>query len=123
MRRSLAVVAAVFTLSGCYHVTVNTGVAPGTRTISQPFANGFVYGLVPPPTVDAMNECGNAGVARVETQQSFVNGLVSVLTLGIYTPWSIDVLCGAGEEQDTDAPDAEAPDASTASDAKPADGR
>jgi len=102
MPKALAVCVAAFALSGCYHVTVNSGIAPGTRQINQPFANSFVLGLVPPATVDAMEECGNAGVARVETQQSFVNGLVSLLTIGIYTPWQIDVTCGQGEEQQDD---------------------
>jgi hypothetical protein len=97
MRKALAVCIAALTLGGCYHVTVNTGVAPGARQINQGFANSFVYGLVPPSTVDAEDECGNAGVARVETQQSFVNGLVAVLTFGIYTPWQIDVICGQDE--------------------------
>lgn len=55
---------------------------------------------MPPPTVNAMATCGNAGVAVVETQQSFLNGLVGVLTFGIYTPIQITVTCGQGEQQD-----------------------
>ncbi len=34
-------------------------------------------------------------MAIVETEQSFVNGLVSLLTFGIYTPWHIMVTCAA----------------------------
>ncbi len=33
------------------------------------------------------------GVARVETQQSFVNGLVGTLTSGIYTPLQVTTTC------------------------------
>ncbi|NNK65052.1 MAG: hypothetical protein HKO98_17750, partial [Gemmatimonadetes bacterium] len=36
----------------------------------------------------------------VETQHSFLNGLVAGLTFGIFTPMTITVTCGAGEEQD-----------------------
>lgn len=100
MRRVLMTVLAVFTLSGCYHATVNTGVTPGTRQIEQPWAASWIIGLVPPPTVDAMSECGSAGVARVETQQSFLNGLVSLLTFSIFTPMEITVTCGQGEQED-----------------------
>ena len=44
--------------------------------------------------VEAQNECGN-GVAKVETQQSFLNGLVGGLTWGLYTPMTITVTCAA----------------------------
>jgi len=47
-----------------------------------------------------MSECGAAGVARVETQQSFLNGLVSLLTLSIFTPMEITITCGQGDAQD-----------------------
>ena len=88
------------TCTGCYHATVNTGVAPGARQIEQPWAKSFVFGLVPPDAVNAMEECGSSGVARVETQISFLNGLVSMLTLSIFTPMEITVTCGAGQQED-----------------------
>ncbi len=100
MRRAFVVLMAVFAVSGCYHATVNTGVAPGTRLIEQQWAKSFVFGLVPPDAVNAMAECGNQGVARVETQISFLNGLVSMLTFSIFTPIEITVTCGQGEEED-----------------------
>jgi hypothetical protein len=37
-----------------------------------------------------------AGVARVETRQSFANGLVGMITFGIYTPMEIIVTCADG---------------------------
>ena len=38
-------------------------------------------------TVDAAKICGGAeNVVKTETQQTFVNGLLSFITLGIYTP-------------------------------------
>lgn len=100
MRRLLMTAVAVLTMSGCYHATVNTGVAPGTRQVEQLWAKSFIFGLVPPDVVNAMAECGSAGVARVETQISFLNGLVSMLTFSIFTPMQITVTCGQGEEQD-----------------------
>lgn len=63
-------------------------------------ASGWIYGLVPPSTVDAEEDCGDRGVAVVETQLSFLNQLVSGLTLGIYTPMSITVICGEGSADD-----------------------
>ena len=93
----LAVLAA-----GCYHVTVDTGRSPSGQTIERPWANSFVYGLVPPPVVETASQCPN-GVARVESQISFLNGLVAVLTLSIYTPMTITVQCAGGMAPDAAA--------------------
>jgi len=78
--------------TGCYHAMVTTGLTPSTVVIDQPFASGWVYGLVPPKTVETAAGCPD-GIAMVETELSFVNQLVSFLTLGIYTPMHIKVTC------------------------------
>ena len=88
--------------SGCYHASVNTGQAPNGVEINRPWALSFVYGLVPPPTVETMEGCPN-GVAMVETEISFLNGLVSSLTGGLVTPMHIKVSC-AGSTAALDAP-------------------
>lgn len=80
--------------TGCYHATIDTGLAPSTTVIDKPWANGFVYGLVPPSTVETAAKCPH-GAAKVETQQSFLNGVVNVLTFGIYTPMQITVTCAS----------------------------
>lgn len=85
-------------LGGCYHAIVNTGIEPGPQQVEDKWADGFVSGLVPPDPVDAMEECGDAGVARVETRLSFLNQIAQGLTFGIYSPMEIVVTCGEGEE-------------------------
>ncbi len=99
MSRPLAgLLGLIFASGACYHATVNTGRPLSMETVEKPFASAWIYGLVPPSTVDVATQCSN-GVARFETQQSFVNGLVGILTLGIYTPMTIKVTCagsGAG---------------------------
>src|SRR6476620_2301512 len=87
--------ASLIGLAGCYHATVETGATPSTVVIDQSFASSWIYGLVPPKLVSTTSKCP-AGVAKVETQHSFVNGLVGVLTLGIYTPMQIRVTCATG---------------------------
>jgi len=44
-------------------------------------------------------------VALVETKISFLNALVSTLTLGIYWPMEIIVTCGSAEEAGETQPD------------------
>ena len=96
MNRLTVIVLLVLALasSGCYHAMVTTGLEPGGRVYEKPWALGFVYGLVPPATVDAAAGCP-AGVAIVETKLSFLNQLVSGLTFGILTPMHITVTCAA----------------------------
>lgn len=94
MRRTLLLVvsAAAVVLTGCYHAVVDTGRPAGDVVISKPWANSFVYGLVPPPVEQTAQQC-KSGVAKVETQHSFLNSLVGGITWGIYTPMTITVTC------------------------------
>jgi Bor protein len=104
MRRKALLGVTLLLLSsvGCYHAIIETGAAAGTEMISQPWASGWIYGLVPPKPISAASHC-RSGVARVETQLSFVNQLVSLLTLGIYTPMDIRVTCAASRAEVPDA--------------------
>ena len=80
---------------GCYRVTVITGAPPAAETIDKPWQNSFVYGLVPPPEIEAKPKCAQ-GLAEVVTERSFLNGLVGAITYSIYTPMHAKVTCAAG---------------------------
>ena len=103
MRRVFLLLTLLLLPSACYHATVNTGLRPGTTQIENQWASGWIFGLVPPSTVETMERCP-AGVARVETQHSFANQLVNFLTFGIYTPIEIVVTCA--EDRGNDLPEA-----------------
>lgn len=85
-------ISVVVACSACHHARIETAAKPSTITIEQPFASGWLYGLVPPKLVSTASKCEH-GLARVETQITFVNGLVRALTFGIYTPMWIKVTC------------------------------
>lgn len=76
----------------CYHATVETGLKPSAQTVEKSFAASWIYGLVPPSTIETAGKCPH-GAAKVETQLSFVNMLVGAITAGIYTPMAIKVTC------------------------------
>lgn len=103
---SLLLLSFVVASAGCYHAKVTTGKTPSTVVIDETFASGWIYGLVPPETVQTASECPN-GVAIVETELSFVNQLVAFLTLGIYTPMHIKVTCAAPTSASLAIPDSE----------------
>ncbi len=88
----VAVVASLVALAGCYHATIDTGLTPSTVVIDKSWASGWLWGLVPPSAIETAKKCPQ-GVAKVETQHSFLNQLVSALTGGIYSPIAIKVTC------------------------------
>jgi Bor protein len=105
MRRSwVALLGALALTAGCFHATITTGLAPSSQVIDEQWANGFIYGLVPPSTVDAASKCPH-GVAQVETQHSFLNMLASFLTFDLYTPMEITVTCSTGAPANTSGAD------------------
>lgn len=94
----VGLLASILLISSCYHAQITTGAQPSDQIIDKPWAHSFVFGLVPPDEVSAASQCTN-GVAKVETQISFLNGLVSAITFNIYTPMHITVTCAAASAQ------------------------
>lgn len=88
--------------SGCFHSVVDTGLQPGHVGYQEEWETAWLIGAVP-ARVDATEACQGPW-ARVETQQSFLNGIVTALTLGIYAPHEVEVTCArvgpAGSSQD-----------------------
>lgn len=110
-RSAVALVAALAVSMACYHATIETGRPASTEVITKPWANSWVYGLVPPATVSTAAQCPH-GAAKVETQLSFLNGLVGALTFGIYTPMDIRVTCASAGT--ASLPDLRVPDGADA---------
>jgi len=100
--RGATLLTTIFSLTACYHATIDTGLTPSTQVVEQSFASSWIYGLVPPKTVETASRCPN-GAAKVETQHTFVNQLVGIITLGIYTPIQIRVTCAQAAGAPTNA--------------------
>jgi hypothetical protein len=94
-------------VTGCYRATVDTGRTPSGQVIQNQWAHSFIGGLVPPSTVETAGRCPT-GVARVETQLSFLNLIANAVTFGLYSPMTITVQCAAaGSALNTGAVDAD----------------
>ena len=90
----LATALALF-ITGCAQQTFTVQNKPAAvapkETITHHF---FVSERGRRKTVDAAKICGGAeNVVKTETQQTFVNGLLGFITLGIYTPLEARVYC------------------------------
>jgi hypothetical protein len=84
--------AGLLVFAGCFRAAVTTGLPAGPDVISKPWESAFLFGLVPPDIINGGAAC-IAGVARVETAHSFLNWLVSIGTVGIYTPMTVTFTC------------------------------
>ncbi|WP_271270811.1 Bor family protein [Aliamphritea hakodatensis] len=94
MKKTLLAVTAATFISGCSTQTFNingTTDHPADNEASQTF---FINGIGQEKTTDAAQLCGGADkVIKVETQETFVNGFLGLITLGIYTPRDARVYC------------------------------
>jgi hypothetical protein len=80
--------------AGCYHVTVVTGAPPAPQVVDKEWQMSFIMGLVPPAELSVKDVC-TRGVSTVETERSFLNGLVGAI-YGIVTPMHTKVTCASG---------------------------
>lgn len=90
--RPVALAAIALLASGCYRQVVQTGRTPSASVIHRPWTHTFLWGLVPAEPIDVTAEC-RSGIATVVTEQSFLNGVATVLTLGIWTPRDVTINC------------------------------
>ena len=86
--------------SGCMTNTyVVNGGAGESPNYDGAFQHHIVYGIVPlSGDVDLAKVCPG-GVAKIETGTSFLNGLVGLLALNLYTPRYAEVYCANGTSQ------------------------
>jgi len=97
LRNPAGVISAVLLgalLCGCYTVRYTTGQNPG-GSHHEEGANFFLWGLVGEKSVNLDTICPQ-GVARWKNQATFLDGFLSVITLGIYEPRTITVDCTGG---------------------------
>jgi len=66
----------------------------GSRVAKDAASTFFVGGIGQRQRINAAQICGGKGnVAAVEAEQTFLNGLLSGLTSGIYSPRQYRVIC------------------------------
>lgn len=86
---------ALLLLTGCYKATFyqNPNAVAGAR--HERWSDFFIYGLVGSEHFDVRDFCGPDAVAEIRTGANFATGLVSMVTIGIYTPHKVYITCAA----------------------------
>ena len=95
--RAMACVVALATATGCYTVRFQSTMPPGGARYEEK-GHFFLWGLVGEKEVDLKKLCP-AGPSRWQNQQTFVDGLVGFVTLGIYIPRTVTVECTAAKAE------------------------
>ncbi len=95
MKKSMKMMAIVFAsamlLTSCYSYTSVVGSGAQGSNETTEWNHYVIYGLAPVGISDSKQMAGGAENYTVHTRQSFVNGLVSAITFGIYTPTTTTV--------------------------------
>lgn len=78
-------------LTSCYSYTSVVGKGAQGGTEVKKWNHYVIEGLIPVGVSDSKAMAAGATDYTVKTEQSFVNGLLSVITFGIYTPTTTTV--------------------------------
>lgn len=88
-----ALLASALFVSACSQQTFNIN-GGGGKAVKNEMHSFFVAGVGQTQTVNAAAICRGAdNVVRVEAQQTFINILITQLTIGIYAPRQYRVYC------------------------------
>ncbi|MEX1670015.1 Bor family protein [Zhongshania guokunii] len=95
MKKQFTTVFLALSLGACSTVTINP--SSSAKLSSEPSyqqrKNFFFWGLAGEHRVDVTAVCAQQNVAQMQSQQTFVDGLLGAVTLGIYAPHSVKVWC------------------------------
>ncbi|HEY3668663.1 MAG TPA: hypothetical protein VGL19_21850 [Polyangiaceae bacterium] len=88
-------IAALLSLNGCYAATFYRDPTVHKGEEHEQWTNFYVFGLVGSEDLDVHQFCPQGDPALVKTGGNFATGLLSVVTIGIYTPRKVYVTCAA----------------------------
>ena len=98
---------ALLPLAACYEHTISVGGgAPQAPLVFDHWQNFWLGGLIGHTKVDLEEVCPS-GRATIEARQTFLNGLVTALTSGIYSPTTVKVRCQRGRRADLELDEAD----------------
>ncbi len=79
-------------MASCYTLTYTVGDGSKTGEVIKKKNHYLVYGLAPLKTSDPTKMAGDAKNYDVTIKHTFVDGLLNVLTSGLYTPTTTIVI-------------------------------
>ena len=94
MKIKILSIAVLISLAGCAAQTFTVSGDTPNKPTEQESQTFFISGLGQEQITDAAAVCGGSeNIIKVETQYTFINGLLGLVTFGIYTPRDAKVFC------------------------------
>lgn len=104
MKRSLLALTALCCATGCYTTTIRSGRPINPQPVMQQdgdevieydgkWHHGFIAGMVEVGGNYNLDRICPQGWAEIKTETSFVNVVVTAVTMGVYTPQSVTIKC------------------------------
>jgi len=93
MLKTAWILSVLFLLGACSHMAVQKTAtsAPPTRELR---ANFLLFGLINPPAMNYSGElCPGGTLERMDYRTTAGDAIVSILTLGLYTPQQLALYC------------------------------
>ena len=96
-RTALLGILAVALVGGCYRTTVRSGLPPGDAPddYDRTWHSGFLLGFLETGGPYPVREICPQGWAEVHTSTNILQGLLTLVTYGIYTPQNVTVVCAS----------------------------
>ena len=91
MKKIILMLAISLTFSSCYVHKAVVGEGSQKGLIEKETQHNFIYGLASGKTPDTQSMAKGEQDYDVQTSISFVDGLLNLLTGGIYTPSTVEV--------------------------------
>jgi hypothetical protein len=95
MKRLLAILLAATSLTGCFHIRYTNDTPVAAEPARKGWHHDVVFGLVEVSDPENVSKACPNGFALAKSEESFVAGLVSAITLNLYTPTDVIVYCTA----------------------------
>ena len=95
MKRVMATLLCAALGTGCFNVTYQNPTLPPNGIVHEGTSSFFILALVGDERIPVYQLCPG-GVSSIETGLSFGDLVLTVITIGIYTPRSYAVACGGG---------------------------
>jgi len=87
----ILIVAVAMTMTSCYTFTATVGNGPQNGTQIVAHNHYLIEGLAPVSTAKTNELVGNAKDYSITVKHTFVDGLISAITAGFYTPTTVIV--------------------------------
>jgi len=105
--RAVTILGLLAATAACYEHTFTVGAgAPAGPIVYQEWHSQWLAGLIGERDIQIDDQCPS-GNATIHDEQTFLNGLVSVLTTGIYSPTTVTIRCEGGRSGDLELSEGE----------------